>query len=102
MDVIELNSDSFAEEVENSKAKVLVDFYATWCEPCKLMSPVIEKIAKENETAKICKIDIEQAEDIAEKYGVMSIPTFIAFNDGKVTAQILGVQDEEEILKLIK
>ena len=77
MSVINLDSKNFEEEVLNSEVPVLIDFWATWCGPCRMMAPVVEEIANEvGEKAKVCKVNIDENKDIAEKYDVMSIPTF--------------------------
>ena len=84
MAVIKLTAQNFEQEVVNSEKPVLVDFYADWCGPCKMMAPVVEEIAEEKEDAKVCKLNIDEEMEIAQKYGVMSIPTLMVFKDGKV------------------
>ena len=103
MSVLHLNSENFKKEVLESEKTVLVDFYADWCGPCKMMSPVVENIAEELEgKAKVCKINIDEAGDIAAQYGVMSIPTFIVFKQGKPVKTTVGVQSEEELRKIVE
>ena len=80
----------------------IVDFYADWCGPCKMMAPVIEQISNEETEIKVGKINIDENIEIAQKYKVMSIPMFIAFKNGEVTAKTLGAQPKEEVLKLVK
>jgi thioredoxin 1 len=83
MSVLEITSDNFEKEVLKSEKTVLVDMYATWCGPCKMQSPIIDKIADEQgENIKVAKIDIDEAPEIAEKYGVMSIPTLLIIKNG--------------------
>lgn len=102
MSVINLDSKNFEEEVLNSEVPVLIDFWATWCGPCRMMAPVVEEIANEvGEKAKVCKVNIDENKDIAEKYDVMSIPTFIIIKNGKVAATTVGVQPKENIIKLL-
>ncbi len=102
MSVINLDSKSFEEEVLNSEVPVLIDFWATWCGPCRMMAPVVEEIANEvGEKAKVCKLNIDENKDIAEKYDVMSIPTFLIIKNGKVAATTVGVQPKENIIKLL-
>lgn len=102
MSVINLDSKSFEEEVLNSEVPVLIDFWATWCGPCRMMAPVVEEIANEvGEKAKVCKVNIDENKDIAEKYDVMSIPTFLIIKNGKVAATTVGVQPKENIIKLL-
>lgn len=103
MQVLHLDSQNFEKEVLQSTQTVLVDFYADWCGPCKMMSPVVEKIAEELEgKVKVCKINVDEAQDIAAKYGVMSIPTFIVFKQGEPVKRTVGVQSEEELKKIVE
>lgn len=102
MAVIELNKENFEKEVLQSRMPVLIDFWATWCGPCRMMAPVVEEIANSMETSlKVGKINIDENPELAEKYGVMSIPTFIVLKEGKETGRTVGVQSKEEIVKLI-
>ena len=102
MSVINLDSKNFEEQVLNSEVPVLIDFWATWCGPCRMMAPVVEEIANEvGEKAKVCKLNIDENKEIAEKYDVMSIPTFIIIKNGKVAATTVGVQPKENIIKLL-
>lgn len=102
MSVINLDSKNFEKEVLNSEVPVLIDFWATWCGPCRMMAPVVEEIANEvGEKAKVCKLNIDENKEIAEKYDVMSIPTFIIIKNGKVAATTVGVQPKENIIKLL-
>ena len=84
----------------DSDKPVLVDFFATWCGPCKMMAPVIDEVAAEKADASVYKIDIDENPDIAQKYGVMSIPTFIVFKNGEPAGKTLGAQPKENILAL--
>ena len=88
-------------KVLDAKEPVLVDFFATWCGPCKMMAPVIDEVAAEKAgEVKVYKIDIDDNMEIAQKYGVMSIPTFIVFKNGEPAAKTLGAQPKENILAL--
>ena len=103
MAVLKITSENFEEEVINSKGPVLVDFWAGWCMPCKMMAPVLEEIEKNVENdVKIGKINIDEEPKLATKFGVMSIPTFIVFRNGKVADTTVGVQEKENLIKLIK
>ena len=89
----ELENENFNEEIKNDL--VLVDFYATWCGPCKMMHPVIEKIANDYSNLKIIKIDVDKHDDIARQYGVMSIPTLILFKDSEIVEKNIGFTPQE-------
>ena len=94
----QINADEWQEKVLDSEIPVLVDFYATWCGPCKTMAPVIDEIAAEKAgQAAVYKLDIDENMEIAKRYKVMSIPTFISFKNGEVVTQALGVQPKENI-----
>lgn len=103
--MLELNRDNFSSEVLNSSIPVLVDFWAPWCGPCKMMLPVVEEIAKEiegNTQKKIAKINVDEFGDVAEKYDVASIPTFILFQGGQEVKRVSGAQAKEALLELFK
>ena len=87
------------EEVINSNTKVLVDFYADWCGPCKMMSPVIDEIADENSNVKVGKVNVDDNQELAMKYNIMSIPTIMVFENGVPKKTFVGVTDKNEILK---
>ena len=88
----------FEEEVLKSEIPVLVDFFATWCMPCKMIAPSLDEIAEETkDTAKVLKIDIDQSQEVAIQYGVKSIPTLLLFKDGEVVDTIIGAVPKEEI-----
>lgn len=103
MSVITLNKDNFEEEVLKSGKLVLVDFWASWCGPCRMMSPVIDQVAEEmGDNIKVGKINIDEERNLALQYDVMSIPTFIVFKDGREIGRSVGVQDKEEIKGMLK
>ena len=103
MSVLSLNEKNFEEEDLKSEKPVLVDFWASWCGPCRMMSPVIDEIAEEmGETVKVYKINIDEEKNLAVKYNVMSIPTFIVLKNGKEVGRTIGVQDKSEITKMLK
>ena len=87
---------------ETAKGKVLVDFFATWCGPCKMLAPVLEKVASEHEELNVLKIDVDEVPDVAAKYGIRSIPTLILFEDGKAVDMKLGFMPEESVLRFVK
>ena len=103
MSVVNLNEKNFEEEVLKTEKTVLIDFWASWCGPCKMMSPVIDSIAEEEgNTVKVCKINIDEEQNLAVKYNVMSIPTFIVLKNGKEVARSVGVQDKNELIDMLK
>lgn len=98
---LKLSSENFEEEVLNSEKPILVDFYADWCGPCKMMSPIVEELAEELKgKAKVGKINVDENSDIAVEYNVMSIPTLIVFKNGKEEKRLVGLRDKEELLSL--
>jgi thioredoxin 1 len=99
-----LNDQNFEDEVLKSDAPVLVDFWAPWCGPCKMMGPIIDEVAKELEgkAVKVAKLNVDEAAVTAGKYNVMSIPTFKIFKGGEVVDEFVGVQAKEEIIKRLE
>lgn len=103
MDIKEIkDSEQFKEEVINQSGTVLIDFYAEWCMPCKMMSPVIEELAKEYDEVKFVKINVDENEDLAIEYNVVSIPTLVVMKNGEVTKTFVGVTSKSDILKELK
>lgn len=102
MEVKKINSENFEEEVLKSKKTVLVDFFADWCGPCKMISPIVDEVAKENEHIKFVKINVDESQDIAMQYNVMSIPTLVVIKEGKEINRNVGFIDKQEIIELIK
>jgi len=101
--IIEGNRDNFDKEVLEADKKVIVDFWATWCNPCKMMHPVLEELDTDiGENIKIVKIDIDKNPELAAKFGVMSIPTFIAFENGNIINSSVGMQSKEKLKELLK
>jgi len=99
---VEVSTANFEEEVLKSPVPVIVDFWATWCGPCRMMAPVLEEIASEvGSKAKVCKVNVDDNQELAEKYNIMSIPNFIVFKDGQVAGQQVGAAPKESILKLL-
>ena len=95
-------SDNFEEEVLKSDVPVLVDMFATWCRPCKMMAPVVAQLAEEYEgTVKVGKLDIDQNVDIVAQYKIMSVPTFLVIKDGEVVKKLIGAVSKEELVEAI-
>lgn len=102
MSVTELNKDNFEKEVMEANVPVLIDFWASWCGPCRMMSPVIDKIAEEmGDKLKVCKVNVDENHELAEKYEIMTIPAFIVIKNGAEAGRTIGVQPKEDILNLI-
>ena len=98
MEVLTITNENYEEEVLKSEKPVLIDFYADWCGPCRMMSPIIDEIAKEmGDKVKVGKINVDNNQELAMEYGVMSIPTIVILKDGKVEKTFVGVTDKEEI-----
>ncbi len=102
MEVIKLTKDNFEEEVKKSDKPVLVDFYADWCGPCQMQGPIIDKVASENDSFKIGKVNVDEQQELAMEYGVMSIPTIMVMKNGEITYKESGVLQENAILDLMK
>ena len=102
MSVLEFTDNNFEEEVLKSDKTVLIDFYADWCGPCKMMSPIIDEIAEENSEVKVGKVNVDDNMEVAEKYQIMSIPTILVVKSGNVTKQFVGVTSKSEIEEAIK
>lgn len=102
MSVNPITNESFEKEVLNSDKTVLVDFWATWCGPCRMLSPVIEEIASEMPEIKVCSVNIDEQNELAAKFGVMSIPTLLVFKNGKVSQTSVGVKPKNAIVSMLK
>ena len=101
MKVLEINSTSFQEEVLSSEKPVFIDFFATWCGPCQMQSPILDEIAQNREDIKVVKVDVDKNADLAEKYEIMSIPTIIIMKNGQVINKYVGLTSKEELLNSI-
>lgn len=102
MSVITLTNSSFEKEVMESGKPVLIDFYADWCGPCKMVSPVVDKIAEEHSEIKVCKVNVDSEPELAQKFGIASIPTLVVMKNGRITSQKVGAVSGQTILEMLK
>ena len=100
--VIEANNENFEKEVLNEERIVLVDFYATWCKPCKMLSPILEEVAKENSDIKLVKVNVDKNEELCSKYNIQAMPTIIVFKQGKIINSSVGLVSKEDIKALFE
>jgi thioredoxin 1 len=98
---ITITKDNFEQEVLQSDKTVLVDFWAAWCTPCKMLSPIVDQFDEEHQDIKVCKINIDDENELASRYSVMSIPTLLVFKGGEVVNKSVGLVSKDDILKLI-
>ena len=102
MDIIKIKEEEFEEKVLKNSKKVLVDFYADWCGPCRMLSPIIEEIAKENDEYEFVKVNVDDCPEVSRKYVVMSIPTLIVFENGVEKKKTLGFHSLDEVKEFLK
>lgn len=101
MAALNITKQNFQEEVMNSDKKVLIDFWASWCGPCRIVSPVIEEIAAERPDIKVCKVNVDEEQELAAAFQVMSIPALVVMENGKVVNQAVGARPKAQILSLL-
>ncbi|MEM3373935.1 MAG: thioredoxin [Candidatus Woesearchaeota archaeon] len=99
---IELNNENFESEVLKSDKPVIVDFWAPWCGPCRILGPRFEELSKEMTDVKFCKVNVDENQDLAEKYNIMSIPTLVLFDKGQVKGNIIGAMSKDSLKEKIK
>lgn len=100
MEIIHADESNFNELISNGK--ILVDFFATWCGPCKMLSPILEEISSDRSDTKIIKVDVDECQSLAKQFGVMSIPTLILIENGQIKNKKIGFQSKDEIIEWIK
>ncbi len=102
MAIVELTAENFSAEALNSSLPVLVDFWAAWCGPCRILSPLVDEIGEELAgRLKVCKVNVDEAPSLARTYGVMSIPTLILFKDGKEAGKLIGARPKADIISFL-
>ena len=99
---VNVTAENFDEEVLNYKGKVLVDFWAEWCGPCMMLGPIIEEVSEEVDDVKFCKVNCDEARDVALQFGIMTIPNLIVFENGEQVNQSIGYIEKDDVLELIK
>ncbi|MBO5229073.1 MAG: thioredoxin [Lachnospiraceae bacterium] len=101
MSVVEVTKSNFEQEVMQSDKTVLIDFWASWCGPCRMLSPIVDEIAGEHPEFKVCKVNVDEQKELAEEFNVMSIPTLFVIKDGKVMKHSVGVKSKAEIVAMM-
>ena len=101
MAIIHANETSFKEHVLDAKGTVLVDFWASWCGPCRMLAPVLEEVAAERPDVKVCKVNVDEEQELAISYGVSSIPTLLVFKNGQVVNKSVGAVPKAKILEML-
>ena len=101
MAVLNITKENFEKEVMNSEKVVLLDFFATWCGPCRMVGPIIDEIAEENEEIRVCKVDVDAQQELASQFQVFSIPTLVVMKDGKILTQSTGAKSKAQILSML-
>jgi len=101
MAIITVNQNNFHSEVLESDKKVLLDFWASWCGPCRMVAPVLDAIAEEREDIKVCKVNVDEEPELASRFGIMSIPTLMVSEDGQVVNKAMGARPKDAILAML-
>ncbi len=101
MSVIHINKNNFRSEVLNSDKPVLLDFWASWCGPCRMVSPILDQIAAERPDVKVCKVNVDEQPELASSFGVMSIPMLAVMKNGKIVNQTIGARPKAQILAML-
>ena len=101
MKVLHINKENFHNEVLNSDKPVLLDFFASWCGPCRMVGPILDEIAEEREDIKVCKVDIDDQPELASRYRIMTVPTLMVLKEGRIVEQSVGARPKHQILAMV-
>ena len=101
MKVLHINKDNFHKEVLHSDKPVLLDFFASWCGPCRMVGPILDEIAEEREDIKVCKVNIDEQPELASRFRIMSVPTLMVLKNGQVMEQSVGARPKHQILAMV-
>lgn len=102
MSIINLTKDSYHNEVMETEKVVVIDFWATWCGPCKMMAPVVEEVAKDYPDVKVCKVNVDEESELSNAFKIVSIPTIVVIKNGEIIDSVVGYRPKEDIEKIIK
>lgn len=102
MSIINLTKDSYHNEVMETEKVVVIDFWATWCGPCKMMAPVVEEVAKDYPDVKVCKVNVDEEPELSNAFKIVSIPTIVVIKNGEMIDSVVGYRPKEDIEKIIK
>ena len=101
MKAMNITQENFQKEILESEQPVLIDFWASWCGPCRMVSPIVDEIAEENPSVKVCKVNVDEQGELAGAFGVMSIPTLVVMKDGKIVTRSMGARPKKQILAML-
>ena len=101
MKALHINKDNFHKEVLNSDKPVLLDFFASWCGPCRMVGPILDEIAEEREDIKVCKVNIDEQPELASRFRIMSVPTLMVLKGGQIMEQSVGARPKHQILAMV-